>query len=396
MSNVWEEGSSALPGISEADCQEFEAKYQIQLPPFLKEMYRLQNGGEIKNADEELVLFPIGTPDAIYGQMRSLQDCASAFAPSSLTSIYLDWIEEEFEDPGRVIVIADYYGHVKYVLDYNASNEGEEPPVVSLDFEGCDNNQVATSFEKWIEELSEGISEQTTDRTESRPSFDWNEIEKYEILYRSSFRDTFKSDGAVEEIENVLCKSRERGLIHYVRRTVNEQVVTLDSCSIMHGVLDSKLKINRCRPAPANTFGLKLESLKPGDISWATNELDSPGRWITNKSNGPPYACTVESQDRESLETLATDLKEKGFAGTPEPEPDDHLDPGMKKLWELFTGTMEVFQEKLFQTLESKLPKSKYDSDPDPDLPDIDTVDPAMRSEDENLQESIRIIRSWA
>jgi len=200
----------------------------------------------------------------------------------------------------------------------------------------------------------------------------------------------------VEEIENVLCKSRERGLIHYVRRTVNEQVVTLDCCSIAHGVLDSKLIINRCRPEPANTFGLKLESLKPGDISWVTNELDSPGRWITNKTNGPPYACTVESQDRNSLERLATALRGKGFAGTPEPHPEDLLDPGMKKLWEMFTGTMGVIQEKLFQSIESKPPKSKYDSDPDPDLPDIDTVDPAMRSEDENLQESIRIIRSWA
>jgi len=208
-SKVWEEDPSALPGISEADFQEFEAKYQVQLPPFLKEMYRLQNGGRIQNAEQELVLLPIGTPDAIVGQMQSLEDYASSDGPSSLTSIYLDWIEEEFKNPTRVIVIASCGGHVVYALNYGSTKAGKEPSVVALDFECIDKDKVAPTFEKWIRKLS---------KVSTGPGVNWNEIEKYEVLYRFRFQNFATLDGTPEVIENVLCKTGERGLIYFEKK----------------------------------------------------------------------------------------------------------------------------------------------------------------------------------
>lgn len=380
--NYWEQNASALPGVDEAGFQAFESHHGITLPPFLKEMYRLQNGGRIQNAEQELVLLPLGTPDPIFGRMRSLEDYANADGPSSLTSIYLDWIEEEFKDPARVIVIASYHGHVVYALDFGSPKSDKEPSVVALDFEGVDKDKVAPTFEKWIKKLS---------KVSSGPAVNWNEIEKYEVLYRSNFQSFRTLDGTPELIENVLCKSGERSLIYFEKKEWKGQVTILNRCSFENEVIGLWFKVNKFRPDPNGTFTLHLQPTDSDGIRWVMDELKSGNRWKTRKTKGGPVYCTVESQDRDSLESLAALLRQQGLVDASDVSILSGLSPKQR-------AEMDQFKSK-FGTLTGELARaeaSKTKFFPNSELPVIHSIDPSMKTEDENLAELTRIILSWA
>ncbi|MCA9093643.1 MAG: SMI1/KNR4 family protein [Planctomycetaceae bacterium] len=378
----WERDSSVLPGVDETVFQEFESRHGITLPPFLKEMYRLQNGGGIQNAEQELVLLPIGTPDAIFGQMRSLEDYASADGPSSLTSIYLDWIEEEFKNPACVIVIASYGGHVVYALNYGSTKAGKEPSVVALDFECVDKDKVAPTFEKWIKKLS---------KVSSGPSVNWSEIEKYEVLYRSSFQYFLTMDGTPEVIENVLCKSGEMGLIHFEKKEWKGQVTALNRCSIENGVAGLWFKVKKFRPDPNGTFTLHLQPSDFDDIRWVMDEWKSGNRWKTRKMKGAPGYCTVESQDKESLESLADLLRQQGLVDSSDVSFLSGLSPKQREMMDQFKSKYGTLTGELAR---AEAANTKYT--PDFEFPVIHRIDPAMKSEEENLAELTRIVLSWA
>lgn len=378
----WEQNTSALPGVDEAAFQAFESHHGITLPPFLKEMYRLQNGGQIQNAEQELVLLPLGTPDPIFGRMRSLEDYAGDDGPSSLTSIYLDWIEEEFKNPARVIVIASYHGHVVYALDFGSSKADKEPSVVALDFECVDKDKVATTFEKWIKKIT---------KVSSGPGVNWDEIEKYEVLYRSSFQHFVTLDGTPELIENVLCKSGERGLIHFEKKEWKGQITALNRCAIENGLDGMWFKVNKFRPAPNETFTLHLQPTEFGGIRWVMDELKSGNRWKTQKMKGAPVYSSVESPDRESLDRLAELLKQQGYVDAFDESVLNAINPDMKNLMDQFKGMIGAFQSEL-----AKVETEKIKYEPDPELPAIDTTDPASKTEEDNLAELTRIVLSWA
>jgi len=378
----WEQNSSALPGVDEAAFQAFESHHGITLPPFLKEMYRLQNGGQIQNAEQELVLLPLGTPDPIFGRMRSLEDYAGADGPSSLSSIYLDWIEEEFKNPAHVIVIAAYDGHVVHALDFGSAKADKEPSVVALDFECVDKDKVAPTFEKWIKKLS---------KVSSGPGVNWNEIEKYEVLYRSSFQHFVTLDGMPELVENVLCKSGERGLIHFEKKEWKGQITTLNRCVIENGVSGLWFKVNKFRPAPNETFTLHLQPSEFDDIRWVMDELKSGKRWKTRKMKGAPVYCTVESKDRDSLESLATLLRQQGLVDSSDVSFLNSLSPKQREMMDQFKSKHGTLTGELAR---AEAANTKYT--PNSEFPVIHSIDPAMKTEEENLAELTRIILSWA
>ena len=164
-------------GVSDEEFQAFEKRYGVELPAFLKAVYRIQNGGRLRDVEEIETLLPLGSD---YGgwmiPMCSVQELAEQGL--IIGAIYLDYLEEEFGDTRRLIVVGESYGHVIYFLNYNDLEEDEEPELIRCDNEGGDGEWEADSYEEWIRKLT---------ASETCALVGWDEREQYPVLFESAF-----------------------------------------------------------------------------------------------------------------------------------------------------------------------------------------------------------------
>lgn len=355
----------------------FENEFGVRLPESFKEMYRIHNGGCLQDVEWPDYLMPLSTTTAAYERICSLQKWAESGA--MLSADDLDWIEEDYGDPGLVFPLSSD-GHTTFALDYNKTDASGEPSVIYVDFECTSDERVASSFSAWIKQLT---------RSETEPAVDWEEHQCYPLLFRDSFATDLTEHGQPEEIEHVLCREHEQGLLLFTRTRSEGRVLELSRVALPRGVDSTWFTIGAHRPAPVNTFQLHLQPVENDDIHWIESRQTQDGTWKNEKSDGVPIYGVVESKDRDALERLADDLRAAGFVHESTP-PDDSDIPAefqdeMKQMQKMAEALMHQQQ-----AMQSQAP---------PEIPTEAPVqggDPETMNETAISQELSRIILYYA
>jgi len=288
----------------------FEDEFGVCLPESFREMYRIHNGGCLQDVEWPDYLLPLSTTTAAYERICSMQKWAES--GSMLSADDLDWIEEEYGDPGLVFPLSSD-GHTTFALDYNQTDPSGEPSVIYVDFECTSNERVALSFSAWIKQLT---------RSETESAVDWEEHQRYPVLFQDSFTTDLTEHGKPEQIEHILCREHEQGLLLFTRTRSEGRVLGLSRVALPRGVDTTWFTVDTRRPAPVNIFQLHLQPVEIDDIHWIESRQTQDGTWKNEKSDGVPIYCVVESKDRDALERLADELREAGFVHEP-PPPDD-------------------------------------------------------------------------
>lgn len=299
--SIWKDiAGYPIEPAADLDFAAFESEFNVRLPEFLKQMYRIQNGGALRGVDWPEYLLPVTAAPEPWQRICSLQNWAEF---GSISADDLDWIEEEYGDPSLVFPLASD-GHVTYSLDYNQTDAAGEPSVIYVDFECSSDERVAPSFRAWIDQLT---------ASESDCAVDWEEQADYPLLYRDSFDAGPLPNGKSSSIEHLLCEDDEGGLLLFVRTMSEGQVVELSRVSLPKGVDSAWFQVDPFRPAPVETYALHLQPVNMDDIHWVTSELTDDGTWKNDESSGVPVYCMVESNNRQALTELADKLQASGY-----------------------------------------------------------------------------------
>ena len=132
----------------------------------------------------------------------------------------------------------------------------------SQSWPGRDSRE-ASSFTTWITQLT---------RTESEAAVDWTEHEQFVQLFHDSFTTPLTADGQPEEIEQVLCRDDEAGLLLFTHTRTANRTLEVTRVSLPAGVDLTWLSVEPRRPAPVGTFQLHLQGLMQ-DFLQATHRL---------------------------------------------------------------------------------------------------------------------------
>ncbi len=374
--NIWGSSGRNTP-TDEALFTAFEAEFGVRLPESFKEMYRIQNGGYLQDIESPEYLLPLNSTTAAYERICSLQKWAES--GSMLSADDLDWIEEDYGDPGLIFPLSSD-GHTTFALDYNQTDAKGEPSVIYVDFECISDERIAPSFSAWLKQLT---------RSETEPAVDWEEHQRYPLLFQGSFTTNLTEHGKPEEIEHVLCREDEQGLLLFTRTRSEGRVLELSRVALPRGVDSTLFTIDAYRPAPVRTFQLHLQPVNMDDIHWIESRQTRDGTWKNEQSDGVPVYCTVESEDRDALRRLANELREAGFVHEPPPLDDSdiavELRDEMKQMEEMAQALMQQQQ-----TMETQPPLEAIAEAP------AHGDDPKAMNENAIIQELSQIILYYA
>jgi hypothetical protein len=297
--DIWEPGSGPLggPAVANDDLfRRFENAYGVRLPELFRQMYRLQNGGTLRDVPSVDCFRPLSAAGPSYGHhICSLQVYAEAGA--MLWADDLDWLEEEVGNP-KLIFPLTCDGHRCYALDYNRRQPDGEPAVIHLDFECGGTEYVARSFSAWIEQLT---------RDDPHCAVDWNEHRQYTLIHSETLTVDSPWEEPSEHIEQVLCRDGSGGLLLFTHTETGHRV-QLERVHLPRGLNSMLVDVEPFRRQPEPTFQLHLEPAAIKDIHWTSSRKTHKGTWKNERTDGVPVYCTVESKSRERLEQLARRL----------------------------------------------------------------------------------------
>lgn len=296
-SDFWEpaQGDSAATGspLDEATLARCEAKYGVKFPRSFVELYTCRNGGVLRDCDWPDHLMPLVEDDTAHFGMCIRPLSSYAARGEIVDDDALDWIEEEYGDPGLVFVLWTD-GHVCCTLNFNKRGPTGEPSVVYLDFECISDEELADTFGDWLASLF---------RAEGTPSVDWSEAGQYAVLAEETVEVRYLGSDVTETVEQVLSAEDDR-LILFTRNRRSDGGEQLAKVTLPRGIDPGQAHISPFRPPPCPTFELHLQPADLDDIEWVTSRLTSGGTWKNEQSHGVPIYCTFESADRSRLEAL--------------------------------------------------------------------------------------------
>ena len=290
-------GAPAAPPLDEATLALCEAKYGVKFPPSFVELYMCQNGGVLRDCEWPEHLMPLAEDDTAHFGMCIRPLSSYAARGEILDDDALDWIEEEYGDPGLVFVLWSD-GHVCCTLNFNKRGPTGEPSVVYLDFECISDEELADTFGDWLASLF---------RAEDAPSVDWSEASRCAVLAEETVEVRYLGSDVTETVEQVLSADGDQ-LILFTRTRRSDGDEQLAKVMLPRGINPGLAHVSPFRPPPCPTFTLHLQPAELDDIEWVTSRRTSQGDWRNGESRGVPIYCTFESADRSRLEALRNKL----------------------------------------------------------------------------------------
>jgi len=274
-----------------------EAKYGVKFPPSLVETYRRHNGGVLRECDSPEYLMPLSADDtADFGQcirpVTSYKERREVVFEDQL-----EWIEEEYGDPALIFPLYTD-GHFVYALNFNERGREGEPSIVYIDFECCNNEDVAESFGQWIESLQ---------ARDNEPLVDWEESGYCGTLIARETLDVEHPSGETQHIKQMLCQDGDE-LVLFTRTSGPGEAEELSKVTLPRDFDVDWATIWPSRPESCRTYVLHLQPRDFDDIRWVTSKQTGDGKWKNEESERVPVYCTFESKDRAKLEKLRAKL----------------------------------------------------------------------------------------
>ncbi len=280
--------------VDETTLNILEANLNISLPPLLREMYLIRNGGPLVDADEPEELMPIRSGGLVCESISSLQQWGEA---EVLLDDDLEWIEEDVGALNLVLPFARC-DHQVWALDYNRRSAHREPRVIVLDLECIDVEAVAGTFTEWIADLL---------GQDDEPAVDWESIAAIEQIHHETVMVVSAFEGS-ETTDQILCDSGNGKLVWFSRRETTDGVLELERAE-MCNVDGDWLNITKVH---AELFWLELQ---PADLSiaWTMSTRKKSGKWKNEQTTEGASVVTMMATRRTALEEVVRDLRARGF-----------------------------------------------------------------------------------
>ena len=291
-------------GVTDEEFADFEKKHQLQLPEFLKEMYRIKNGGNLIDLEGVELLLPI----------YKIKDCwlppmgaVEQYAKDGLLFYDNDDLEKlkvQVGDPKRLIYIGmGYGGDHRIALNYNKTNTEGDPEVIYIDFEGMDGARfLAPTFRNWMEQLTDNETELV---------LDWDEHKQYQVLHQSAESLALES-GRTAQRETALCAYGKRDLLLFIRILEDDRMTQIERCLIPKGAEPSRLDKSWTVVNSNGSYSLRLQPIHNDSIERIYCERRKNDEWKVERTCGP-RVCTVDSKDQQALKDLAQKLHVAGY-----------------------------------------------------------------------------------
>lgn len=290
----WEQNPSASPGVDEAVFHEFESRHSIEFPTFLKEMYRVQNGGPLRFSGDPAGLLPLKSlVDS--NSITSLDEYLTRTTPNPLEILYSktiakmtgrmggaashidqwrEFVRRRFKSQERVFVIAQTDGNALIALDFNAGKPKDQTPVVEVNFSNMEKTTLDSSFEKWVKKIT---------KAPQKLAIDWGEIDQLEILCHSSMQFPLFLDGSgVLIIESVFCLQEDGSHVLFKRTSQDEKIIEITRIALPKSILIDSLEIDDQPFRHVNCSRLVMKFAE--ENSWVVSTRKSPYRWETIRS----------------------------------------------------------------------------------------------------------------
>jgi len=271
----------AMPGgagITAADIAAWEKTHCVKFPKLLAEVFQIQNGGMVSDADVYINVLngiePIDADDDIY--------------------------EDEFEDPRLVFDFAHDGGEGRYLLDYNARGPKQEPAVY-LEFRDCGElDKTAESVDELFREMLE---------SSEGPEVDWSETERLTVVAREQL-DLTEHYGLQARLDQVLCRDARALILFAHRRGRDEETLTR---TVLPEPLSTEVGLGACsirplQPDRPSIWTLQLQPRKSDGIVQVQSTRTSNGRWKNRTTRSVPIYDSIWSYDRNRLKELRVKL----------------------------------------------------------------------------------------
>lgn len=328
-------------GVDETTFAEFERRYGVSLPERLKALYRIQNGGILRDVEDVEKFAPLNFHLEPHQRICPFSDWITGDPVRDADFLeYAEEFESEYGAVNKIVLVAMAYSGW-FALNYNAIDENGEPPVIFLQFavtmSESEPRNVAPSFSVWIDELTLGNAE---------CAVDWEEHRNYPTLFAETIEADYPDVGRMQ-VEHILCRDGEHGILLLTRTTVKNRIKELERVSIRDGVDENWLEVREFRPKPVGTYTLMLQPADQGDIHWLTSKLKQNSAWKNEKSSGVPVSCCIESKNQNALLELADVLRKAGIARKrSEPEIPEELKEHVEMMMNWAENAMEQYKRR--------------------------------------------------
>jgi len=272
-------------GVTAEELADWEKNYGVSLPPLLRDALLIQNGGLVLRGKDLRIhrLDEIVPPSAEFWE----------FADHELAE------EIDEYDPNLAFWIGcDEHLGGQYLLDFNESGPDAEPVVLEYYPDPGEATIVADTFEEFID-----------DRTsrDDVPLFDWSETDALDVVLARQIIDLAADENILVRLEQVLGR-REGRLVLYMHELSGEEE-RYERIFIPEPLDAPMSTVQRCRPAPANTWFLHLYPVDSDGVQSATSVRDlDEDEWDNEEADGVPVYATFESNDRELLKQIRQQL----------------------------------------------------------------------------------------
>ena len=142
------------PPLTDATVASIEARYHVRFPRRLIALLREKNGGYLN--DKEFKFkgkdYQVDSISGLAEEGWSAIEPISRFFKRSSHPDFLDEFPAKLGNLDRVLIFAGYASHCLYALDYNKSDQIEEPRVLYLNIEGgITAHEVARNFDEFLD-----------------------------------------------------------------------------------------------------------------------------------------------------------------------------------------------------------------------------------------------------
>lgn len=304
--NLWDTEYPIVNGeaVSEDEFADFEKQHQVRLPEFLKEMYRIQNGGGLIDLEGVEILLPIKKQENCWLPPMGSVEQSAKDGTFFFYDEDLEEIRAQAGDPKRMIYIGMAYGGAhKIVLNYNKTNTEGDPEVICINFDGVvEAGFLAPTFRNWMEQLTDNETELV---------LDWDEYKQYQVLYQSAETLALES-GAIAQRETALCAYGKRDLLLFIRILEDDRMTQIERCLIPKGAEPGRLDKSWTIANSNGSYSLRLQPIENDSIERIHCERRINDQWKVERTCGP-RVCTVDSKDQQVLKDLAQKLHAAGY-----------------------------------------------------------------------------------
>ncbi|MCG6154727.1 SMI1/KNR4 family protein [Rubinisphaera margarita] len=272
-------------GVTEEELADWENAHGVTIPSLLRRALLEQNGGLVMRGKDLRInrLDEILPPDAEFWE----------FADHEL--------EEGCDDYNRSLVFwfgCDEHLGGRFLIDFNESGPRSEPVVLEYTSDPGEACVIADTFEDFI-------NERTT--REDAPLFAWSETETLDDVIARQTIDLAADSHLLVRLEQVLGRKEGR-LVLYVHELTGEEE-RYERIFIPEPLDATMSTVQRCRPAPANTWFLHLYPVDADGIESATSvRVSDEDEWDNEEADGVPVYATFESNNRDLLKQIRQQL----------------------------------------------------------------------------------------